>query len=166
MSNEFTFDSNVKSGEINLLSYSKNRDKNLTFPFAREIDSNGILTNNILEHTLELDLNVWKPVGMDDETFLKEMTYDVNLKIIDNSTTIDKREVNNQILQIFLWCSRLYPYPIPIIVSYSIQRSSVLSFLSSPVMIFKAKISGKFSPSYAILAKSYVRRLFSSLKTS
>ena len=97
ISNEFIFDSNIKSGEIELLSYSKNKDKNLILPFAREIDANGMLTNNILEHTLELDLNVWKPTSMDDETFLKEMTYDVNLKIIDNVNSKGASNIANNI---------------------------------------------------------------------
>ena len=52
LSNEFTFDSSIKSGEMELLSYSINKDRNLILPFAREINEYGMLTNNILEHTL------------------------------------------------------------------------------------------------------------------
>ena len=88
--NEFIFDNSCGTGEFNLLDSSQ-KNKNFLFPFAREYDAKSdSLTNNIMNHTIEVDLNIWKPVGMEDKVFLKNLQFDVSgfkeFDIINNET--------------------------------------------------------------------------------
>lgn len=93
--NEFIFNNSCGAGEFNLLNSSQ-KNQNFLFPFAKEYDAtNDSLTSNIMEHTIEIDLNTWKPVGMEDKVFLKNLQFDVSaFKEFD--------VINNKKLQTFV----------------------------------------------------------------
>ncbi len=81
-SNKFIFDKNKTTGEFPLFS-KQSSFENSMFSFARNVVKNQNEEwvydgNSIMQNTIELDLNLWKPIGMDDDLFLNSIEFDIS----------------------------------------------------------------------------------------
>ncbi len=95
---EFNYDSGEITKEFSLFNRIDNENRKLLFPFARKFDTNDLSkVIGYYDDTIEIDLKVWKPLGMDDEKFLSETHFDINYFIKNNINDSQNIILNNNI---------------------------------------------------------------------